>query len=76
MKHYFDQAIDAVQTAKRSALEAMLPNAELQKPFKTYLEAQTSFAKTMVGAYSEFSNAVALAPFSANYAKAFEKTDK
>lgn len=71
MTAYVNQAIDAIQTAKRAALEALVPNAEMQKPFKTFIDAQTTFAKKYVEIVNGFINDTAMAPFSADYTKAF-----
>jgi hypothetical protein len=71
MLTYINNGIDAIETAKKTFVQTFVPNAEFQKPFNTYIEAQAKFAREAAASLVDFATTVGLAAYSTDLKKAF-----
>jgi hypothetical protein len=71
MLQNINTAIDAFQGVKSKFVETCVKNEELKKPLNQYIEAQTSFAKTVAKATTDFYSAVGASAYFFDAKKAF-----
>lgn len=64
-------AIDTVQGVKTNFVKTFVTNEELKKPLQAYIDAQTSFAKSVAQETNNFFTAIGMAAYTFNAAKAF-----
>ena len=63
--------IDAFQGVKSKFVETFVANEEIKKPLNTFIEAQTSFAKTVSKAHSDFYTTLGMSAYTFDLKKAF-----
>jgi hypothetical protein len=71
MTSYVNTFIDTVQGAKTNFVNTFVTNEELKKPLQSYIDAQSAFAKKVVGSATEFFTTVGTAAYSFDAKKAF-----
>jgi len=67
----YNAVIDAVTGAKTQFVKTFVPNAEIAKPLQTYIDAQSSFAKTIGQETLNFVTTTNYAIFNFDAKKAF-----
>ena len=71
MIQYFNTAVDSIQSAKTQFVKTFVPNEEIAKPLQTYIDAQASFAKSVVQETTNFFTTVGMSMYSFDAKKAF-----
>lgn len=64
-------AIDTIQNAKHSFVDTFVKNEEIKKPLKTYVNAQSEYAKKVIADTTTFWTTVGASVASVDYTKAF-----
>ena len=71
MLNNINTSIDAFQGVKTKFVETYVKNEELKKPLNTFIDAQTSFAKSVAKSYNDFFTTMGLATYLFDAKKAF-----
>jgi hypothetical protein len=64
-------AIDTIQNAKHTFVDTFVKNEEIKKPLKTYVNAQSEYAKKVISDTANFWTVVCSSAASVDYTKAF-----
>ena len=71
MLQNINSAIDSFQGAKKQFVKTFVTNEELAKPLNAYVDAQTSYAKTVAGEANKFFTTLGVSLYSFDAKKAF-----